>query len=596
MGRDQARERARSIIGEEVFDAAEAEWMAAARKENVWAADVVPAPGLVREAPDGVSLAMVMAGEWVVHTDVLSHRPAGIAERARDLAAVVNAGARSLGVLPERVVVPYRDVVAELDRQLAGRGISVALGDSEHLADAIDSVLADMDPSPAQGRMNIAMAWRETGASAQELADFHQAAAAFYGAEPWNVEDVPETLLLEFAGQEHPWGASLMGGGGQSFGLVLHSRLEDLQALWESYDPPSAFLEMTGFTLTVDFDRKSELTRGMQREVAAARWPIAGPRAYPRLFSMNLPGRWITPGEVRLATQALRAVTTLARGGDPLAETGVGVSPFDPEADEESRLDWFHVPDEAMPICPEGPGADTQPAFALWDTPEERVRAMAAEQERIDRFTLWLREQGVLEEEVQADAENADSWRWFLASVGTAGTVTEFDLRLFIYDVYARKTDPTPEAARALSRSMRRIVQWLEVQEEIRYPFAAGVLDELEEIEARAGKLDEPLEDTLKILSYDVYDYLEMRSLLPDDGLPGVPGGWPDLMSVEVAQLRQELQRRWLLWYDELVRGGMTDYGALQEALVVRQREWESTPHPRVGGRTPAEVVAGEEP
>jgi hypothetical protein len=139
---------------------------------------------------------------------------------------------------------------------------------------------------------------------------------------------------------------------------------------------------------------------------------------------------------------------------------------------------------------------------------------------------------------------------------------------------------------------MRRVLRWLEEREAVRYPFAAGVLDELERIAARAQEMDEPLEDTLRILSYDVYDDLENRALLPDDDIPGVPGGWPDMMSPEVAQLREELQRRWLLWYDELVRGGTTSLVDLEDELLARQRAWETTPHPRVGGRTPAEVVA----
>jgi hypothetical protein len=591
MGRDQARAHARSLLGSEAFDQAEAEWMARAREEKVWAADVVPASGHVREAPDGISVAMLMAGEWVAHTEVLSHRPAGVVERARDLAAVVNAGTRILEAVPERVLVRDPGVAEALGRELAGRGISVDVGDSEHLAEALDSVLRGMDPTPAQGRMNVALTWRETGASAEDLADFHQAADAFYRAAPWEVDDVPETLLLEFAGEELPWAASLMGGGGQSFGLVLHSRLEDLQALWESFDPSSAFLNMAGFTLTVDFDRKGELTRTMQREISAAGWPIAGPRAYPRIFSMKLPGHWIGPPEIRRATQALRGVTAFALGGDALAQTGVGVSPFDLWEDEEdaedddSRLDWFNSPEEAAPIRAEGPGA--QPRLVMWDPAEERMATVDAERKRASAsFAEWLGEQEVPAEEAAIDLETADSWAWAMAGVDGPGEITEFDLRLFLYDIYVRKTDPAPEAVGALPRSMRRIVRWLEEREGVRYPFTAAVLDELDGIAARGRALDEPLEETLRMLSYDVYDDLDIRSLLPSSD------DWPELMSLEVAQLREELQRRWLVWYDELVRGGLTNFGELGDVLLARQREWEATPHPQTGNRTPREVVA----
>lgn len=596
MARDQARAQARSILGDEVFDKAEAEWMSLARQEKVWAADVVPAPGYVREAPDGISLAMVTAGEWVVHTQVLSHRPAGLAERTRDLAAAVNAAARSLGVLPERVLVSSRVVVVELSRQLEGRGISVAIGDSEHLAEAIDSVLAHMDPSPSQGRMNVALTWRETEATSEELRAFHEAAAAFYHAAPWTLDDSDFLLELPRDPEQAPipelelperrqWAATVMGSLGESFGLMLHSQPADLADFYANDDPTDIIGEKIGFVLTVDFDRKGELTRTMQREIAAARWPIAGPTAYPRLFGLGLPDRWIRPPDVRIATLALRAIAVHARGGDPMAETGVGVSPFDAGEDEESRADWFDTPEEAAPVRAEGPGVEPQPRLVMWDAAEEHEARIAAEQERITRFGEWLRGEGVPEEEAAIDLETADSWRWSMAGVGSPDQVTELDLRLFLYDLFVRKTDPTAEAVRALPRSMRRIVRWLEEREGVRYPFAAGVLDELERIQARAQEMGEPLEDTLRILSNDVYDDLDVRAMLPSSD------GWPALMSMEVAQLREELKRRWLLWYDELVRRGLTDFGDLEDALLARQREWEGTPHPRVGGRTPVEVI-----
>jgi hypothetical protein len=595
MARDQAREHARSVLGEEAFDQAEAMWTSLAREQKVWTADIAPAPGYLREAPDGTSLAMVMAGEWVAHTEVLAHRPAGVAERARDLAAAVNAAARALGVLPERVQVPHREVVAELGRLLEGRGIAVALGDSEHLSGAIDTALAHADRTPAQGRLNVALTWRETEATPRELRDFHEAAAAFFTAAPWDSTEDPLLLDLPREHQEDlaelglsdrtGWAASVMGAMGESFGLALYSHPGDLADILTADDPLQAAMEGIGFSLTVDFDRKSELTRTMQREIAASGWPIAGPRAYPRLFGLGLPERWIRPQDVRLATLALRAIAVFARGGDPLVETGVGVTPFDPAEEDESRLDWFNSPDQAAPIRAEGPGVE-EPAFVVWDTDEERAEREAAERARIDRFAAWLREQDVPVEEMEADLKNADSWRWWLASVGSAGALTEYDLRLFLYDIYVRKTDPTPEAARALPRGMRRIVRWLEEREGIRYPFAAAVLDELDGIAARGRELDEPLEQTLRILSYDMYDDLESRAMLASSH------GWPDLMGMEVAQLRNELQRRWLLWYDELVRDGMTDFGDLEDALLARQREWQTTPHPRVGGRTPFEVVA----
>lgn len=603
MAREQARAHARSVLGDDVFDEAEAAWLAAAREEKEWAVDVAPTPGGVRDVSDtGSSLVMVTAGEWVVHAQVLSHRPAGVAERARDLLAAVEVAGRGVGVLPEQLIVPDRALAAALGPVLSGRGITVERGDSEGLWNAMEAALASMDPTPSRGRLTIALTWRETEAIPDELADFHSAAAEFYTAAPWSLDyteepsfllDVPVDLesrevkeLLPGEADRRQWAATVMGVLGRSYGLALHSQPSDLVHIYGSADPFEASLEGTGFGLMVDFDQKRELTRTMQREIAAARWPIAGPEAYPRLFGIGLPGRRVVAGDVRLATQALRAIAVFARGGDPLAETGVGVTPFDPAADDDSRLDWFNTPEAASPVRAEGAAADTEPRMGTWDVSLEGHEAtMAAEQERVGRFAGWLREQGVPDEEAAIDLENADAWKWSMAGVGSPGAITEYDLRLFLYDQFVRKSDPTPEAVRALPRSMRRIVRWLEEGEGVRYPFAAAVLDELEQVAARAREMDEPLEQTLRVLSYDVYDDLDARSMLP------ASRGWPDLMSPEVAQLRAELQRRWLAWYDELVRGGTTDFGELEDVLLARQRAWETTPHPRVGGRTPVDVI-----
>jgi hypothetical protein len=599
MARDQARAHARSVLGEETFDQAEAEWLAAARQAKEWAVEIAPAPG--GEDPDTVrSLVMVTAGEWVAHAQVLAHRPAGAAERARDMLAAVEAAGRALGTFPEQLLVPDRELQPVLASALAPRKITVEHGDSEDLWNAMNAALAHMDPTPARGRMTVALTWRETEATARELSDFHEAAAEFYTAAPWAASAQEESFLVDLpldADQEEiremfpdaptrrEWAATLMGAGGTSFGVMLHSQPGDLIDFYTSGDPGLAVEREMGFTLTVDFDQKRELTRTMQREIAAARWPIAGPGAYPRLFGKGLPGRRVTARDVRLATLALRAITVFSRGDDPLAETGVGVKPFDPTM-EDSRLDWFNSPEHASPVRAEGPGAATEPRLGIWDVTLETLEATKeAEQERTERFGEWLREQGVPEEEVEIDLQNANAWTWTTIAMGSPAGVTELDLRLFLYDQYVHKTDPTPEAVAALPRSMRRIVRWLEEREGIRYPFADGVLDELERIAARAVEMEEPLEDTLRILSYDVYDDLDTRAML------AAARGWPDLMSPVVAQLREELQRRWLLWYDDLVRGGLTDFGELEDVLLARQREWEATPHPRVGGRTPLEVI-----
>jgi hypothetical protein len=91
----------------------------------------------------------------------------------------------------------------------------------------------------------------------------------------------------------------------------------------------------------------------------------------------------------------------------------------------------------------------------------------------------------------------------------------------------------------------------------------------------------------------EVYDDLDARVLLPGRELAEV-GEWGAVMGLEEAALSRELGRRWLLWRDEVIAGGITEPAAARAALAERQRARERSPHPRHGGRSPAEVVRRE--
>jgi len=79
----------------------------------------------------------------------------------------------------------------------------------------------------------------------------------------------------------------------------------------------------------------------------------------------------------------------------------------------------------------------------------------------------------------------------------------------------------------------------------------------------------------------------------PDSAL-GEDDTWGILQGLTEAELNDELQRRWLLWRDELIRAGTDRPGALADALLERQVAWETTPHPALAGKTPVEAVQAE--
>lgn len=587
MTGDMARERVRAVVGDELFEAAEAEMRALADEQRTWEGDVMP----IGTRKDEGAVVLLTAGPLVVHVEVLPYRPAGAEERAVTLAQALSAAGRAGSTLPQTLHVRDEEVAAALEPLLRARGIGVQAADLPGLDEAVQAVMSGMGVPEIARRLTTPDTWRETGASAQELAAFHEAAAAFYRLAPWDEPATQRPLLLELP-DETPWAASVMGDGGVAYGLALYSQPADMITLMMTGEPGT----MQGSALTVDYDQRGPLTAAMLREIKAAGWPIAGARAHPRLFGLNLPGDRVQAEHVRTATLCLRAVNALVRGDDPVEETEVRVSglplPFDnrdeewDEWEDDDSLGWFRTVPFATPICAEGPGADPPAALRGW---EDADAIHAAELERLPRLEAWLRDH--IQEARKADLENARHWCEYLAMMGLpAGAVTEYDLRLYIYDLFIRKTDPSGEAVDALRTSFIAILRYFEEQEGIVYPFAHAVLDELREVETRAEQAAMSLRDALLTLSYEVYDDLDLRVMNhARDEEECV--GWPDMMSPAIAVLDRELQRRWLLWYDELVRAGTTDFEALEQALLERQRAWEQAPHPAHDGRTPAEVI-----
>lgn len=598
MSRDVARERVRATVGEELVDSAEAEAWTRIGEQAVWQADVVALP---RSAtPDAASMLIVTAGELIVHGEPVPYHPGTAEERATVLAQGVSAAARAAGRLPERLEVRDAEAAALLAPRPQLRGVQVSAAPLPQLDEAMKTLVGQMEGASLAARIVSPDTWRETGASAGELADFHRAATELYRLAPWKDPAMHVPLLLHLPGEERAWGASVMGDAGMAFGLALYSDPLDLLALMVGPELGTAMPRMLGYGLTVDFDRRDALTAVMQREITAAGWPVAGPRAYPRLFALNTEEGRVTADHVRKATLAVRGLTVFASDGDPEEEVGVQVLLFpfpgedmdedfaDDEDDDEDGV-WleFGLPRAASPILPEGPGAD--PAAALRGR-DDHEALKAAEEARHARFEAWL--PTAIQTVREVDRQNARHWTDHLVGMAIpAGAFTEYDLRLFLYDLYVRTSGATKTAIRAMPELLPWIFRFLEEEEGIRYPFAESVLSELRALELQGRELGLELEETLAELGNVLYTSLDDCEMLHRREAAGGVVGWPDMMNREVAELDRELQRRWLLWHDEAVLQGTVGWDDLEITLVERQVEWENTPHPAYGGRTPAEVV-----
>jgi hypothetical protein len=346
---------------------------------------------------------------------------------------------------------------------------------------------------------------------------------------------------------------------------------------------------MDGYSVSMSYDAPGDLPKPMRREVAAAGWEVAGQHAYPTLMAVSIPGRRITPEQVRRAAQACRAVTAYVQAQPEelpwTAPTGVAVDFFfDPDEGDDLELPW-RLPEHARPVGPAGPNADPEATLRAWAGEWEEHRQ--AEIARTKRFTTWVRRQKPSRAAHDREVRAATLWEEMLVSNGVpAQSATEFDLRAFLYLYLPSRRYPRPVGA-YLTRSLRRLFSYYAQKEGIEYPWAEGVLDELDDLAAGAEDVRDILEELREALPLD----LVMRALRPATEVPGTPVGWALAVDESTANLRHELHRRWLAWHDEILRSGITGLDELRDVLLGRQRDWENTPHPHLDGKTPTQVL-----
>lgn len=146
------------------------------------------------------------------------------------------------------------------------------------------------------------------------------AAAQLWREGPWKVADDSQVLAVdvpEFGIQ----GAclSVIGALGQHFGFVLFDSLESFEAFAASAPPdgaaPTRPPDLRGYTLSLDFERRGDLPAAMRREIAAHRWPVAGPRAYPVVLcpDPDAVARPLSERDVRLAAACAEALASFTR-------------------------------------------------------------------------------------------------------------------------------------------------------------------------------------------------------------------------------------------------------------------------------------------
>lgn len=599
LPRDQARERSERFVSPEDVAESEARVAEEARRAPFWEADVVPLAGTFTETGSPGSLVIVGAAGFILGGDVLGRRPAGAGARARAVLDAVMAASRKTGVLPERLHVRDAGFAEALRPELARRGIEVSAAPLPELDEAITASLEHLEGSRAGALASSPWNWAEVEASGEELAEFHAAAAAYHRAAPWKRMGDSEALLLHFPGEDEPWAASVMGGAGVHVGLALYSDPGDVDRVLEygGEDAAGPVLAFRGFSLSMSYDPLADLPKPMRREVTAAGWEVAGPKAYPTVMGVAVPGRRITAEHLRRVAQACRSVAEFAVGDSfelpwTSPTTGVAVDFLFRDEDEDDEQDvpepedllpWPPL-DVSHPAGPQGRNADPEAVLRVRSWNEVGPREL----DRLGGFITFVDDGKTSRAARERQVRAAELWTEFLSQQWLpAESATEYDLRCFLYGYLVDAARVPKPVARYLTRSLRRLFAFYAGHEGIAYPWAEAVLDQLDELAVGEEDVRDALVEGGEVLGLD----LALRALRPVTEVPGTPAGWAIVPAEEAAELRQELTRRWLLWHDEVVCGGITDPNDVRDVLLGRQRQWENTAKPELGGRTPKRVL-----
>ncbi|HVV52844.1 MAG TPA: SEC-C domain-containing protein [Polyangia bacterium] len=179
---------------------------------------------------------------------------------------------------PARVRVASPELAASIRRSVGG-DLEVVVAPTPELDDVIEAMkrapLSDDAPDES---------YLEDGrVSADAVGDLFRAAELVYRMAPWKTMDEQQLVRVDVPGFGVNGAClSVIGGAGESFGLILFPSLEAFEAFASTVElSRDGQIDFGTTVLALNFERGADLPASMRREISDHGWPVAGPRAYP---------------------------------------------------------------------------------------------------------------------------------------------------------------------------------------------------------------------------------------------------------------------------------------------------------------------------
>jgi len=593
--------------------------------------EIVTAAGIVPSSEgDRPMILLVCVGDRLALFDVVGKLPADAGGVAAHVAGWLRPTFTQHG-RPRQIDVRRADVAAALGDALAAEHVPVRVKPRPRvIAQMILELREELDMPEIINLPAMPFTWGAWDAPEPILTAAVEASAAYYRAAPWTlIDDRLRVTLTTASGAT--WSLLVLGGGGEVMGLAMFDYIADAElfagARDDEFDETSPLDRLTGGIVQVDFNPEADLPSPMRREFRLRRWPAAGPLAWPVVTAANTLGGALTPVQLVDLTDALTSLARLVssdpdavfeveRTGAPMAwRDDVSGAALVFEARFTGAERPWAAPVALSPCLPSGPGAE--PAAVLAKPVHEDLVADGTAV--VERFRDWLAARPRQRRTADRHGANAELFVvLYLSDVQgiPVRAVTEYNLRAFLYDHLPRKVLQSRREALETLTSLRLLFQFLAEEEGIHAPWAAETLAEKDALAVRLDTCPGNFFFDIGIGRWRLAGDNDLfRRLLLNDGwlAPGVRFGHAIAegytgMGADEAMIERELQRRWLIWRDELLAGASAqaeaeaDGGAAPAlsayrillALKERRDLWARQAQPALGKQSPLQVVKAE--
>jgi len=438
----------------------------AAETAAEWQVDVVPLPMRIESDPSARPCAvLVTAAGFVLDQDLLDRplpEPDAVAE---PMARSVRSAMQRVGVAPKalRVRRPemaevLADRIASLasEREAGGPAeVPVYCGDLAELDEAAFALIEAVGGVRARYLACRPDSWSAWGLPEKTVARVLSAAAEYFRAAPWEVLANMDALEIEIPARPRArgrtWTATIMGMGGQEYGIALYAEPEDFWSMARTprWAPESSFQHLIGDVISLSFDPGYAVPGVMRREIARAGWEVAGAEAYPSVITINTLAGGLPCADAEALAATLEAVPRFVKTHAEAIEKGLPVPPTtdretglsiaygaeaawwaaealrqDAEREDEDELWAAEFPgglEVLIPGSTEGPGADPQAVLErIGQRSLEEVQAFLGEElEVTERFAEHLRTSaGLKEATVERHRSNAELFIRFWSTPG----------------------------------------------------------------------------------------------------------------------------------------------------------------------------------